>query len=110
MHQVFQALAQVAQWCVSSPASMQITHSLLMGAKRGYGQLSPANKAKVDSIMTQAAEYLVNAALGDVLGWTKSQAITLGLSSDAATVAEIGVRRIAEVGIAKAREEMHRSA
>jgi hypothetical protein len=108
MHQAFLYLGQLAQWINSSPATMQMTLSLLMGAKRGYAQLSPANKAKVDSIMTQAAEYLVNAALGDVLGWTKSQAVSLGLSSDAATVAEIGVRRIAEVGISKAREEMRK--
>ncbi len=108
MHQAFQLLGQIGQWIGSSPASMQITHSLLMGAKRGYAQLTPANKAKVDSIMTQAAEYLLNAALGDVLGWTKSQAVAMGLNSDAAEVAEMGVRRIAEVGISKACEEMHR--
>jgi hypothetical protein len=108
MHQIFQTLAQIAQWVGSSPAHMQMTHALLMGAQRGYGRLSPANKAKVDSIMTQAAEYLMRAALGDVLGWTRSQAVAMGLNSDAATVAELGVRRIAEVGIAKAREEMHR--
>jgi hypothetical protein len=107
MHQAIQFLGQIAQWIGSSPASMQITHSLLMGAKRGYAQLSPANKAKVDSIMTQAAEYLVNAALGDVLSWSRSQAVAMGLSTDAAAVAEMGVRRIAEVGISKAFEEMH---
>lgn len=110
MHQIFQAIAQftpqIVQLIGSSPASMQISLSLLLGAKRGYARLSPATKDKVDSIMLQAAEYLVNAALGDVLGWTRSQAVTLGLSSDAAAVAEIGVRRIAEVGVSKAFEEM----
>jgi len=108
MHQIFQILAQVAQWCASSPAHMQITYSLLMGAKRGYAQLSPETKSKVDRIMIQAAEYLVKAALGDVLGWARSEAVTLGLNSDAATVAEVGVRRVAEVGLSKAFEEMRK--
>jgi hypothetical protein len=101
-------LGQLAQVAFGSPQAIMVTSRLLLGAKQGYSRLSPANKAKVDAIMTQAAEYLVNAALGDVLGWTRSQAVTLGLSTDAATVAEIGVRRIAEVGVSKAFEELRR--
>jgi hypothetical protein len=108
MHQVFQLLAQVAQWCVANPRNTQIAYNLLRGAQRGYEQLSPATKAKVDSIMIRAAEYLVKAAVGDVLGWARSEAVSLGLNSDAATVAEVGVRRVAEVGLAKAFEEMRK--
>jgi hypothetical protein len=66
MHHIFQILAQVAQWCASSPAHMQLTHALLMGAKRGYDSLSPDMKEKVDSIMFQGAKFLAKAALGDV--------------------------------------------
>jgi hypothetical protein len=87
---------------------MHATYMVLRGVKQGYENLSPASRAKVDAIMIQAAEYLARAALGEVLTWTKSEAISLGLSSDAATVAEMGVRRVAEVGISKAREELGR--
>ncbi len=109
MHQIFQILAQVAQWCVANPANMRLTYTVLMGAKRGYDSLAPAYKAKVDYIMIQAAEYLAKAALGDVLGWARSEAVSLGLDSDAAAVAEVGVRRVAEVGLATAFEEMGKS-
>ncbi len=108
MHQLFSGFGQLIQFINSSPAAMQATCSLLLGAKKGYARLSPAHKAKVDSIMIQAAEYLLNAALGDVCGWARSQAVTLGLSTDAAAVAEAGVRRVAEVGISKALEEMRK--
>lgn len=108
MHQVFQMLAQVAQWCMANPQNMRLTYQVLMGAKRGYDRLSPATKAKVDSIMIKAAEYLAKAALGDVLGWARSEAVTLGLNTDAAAVAEVGVRRVAEVGLSKAFEELRK--
>lgn len=108
MHQILSGLGQIAVWINSSPAAMQVTYSLLKGAKQGYTQLSPANKAKVDSLLTKASEYLANAVLDEALGWTKVQAVAMGLSTDAAEVAEAGVRRIAEVGITKTFEELRR--
>ncbi len=108
MHQIFQTLSQVAQWCVANPRNMQITLNLFRAAQQGYQRLSPAAKAKVDSIMIRAAHYLVNAAVGDVLSWARAEAVMLGLDSDAATVVEVGVRKVAEVGLPKAFEAMGR--
>lgn len=106
MAPLLQGLGQIAAFLFSTPANTYVTCRLLMGAKRGYDSLSPQSKAKVDSIMIEAAGYLVRSTVGEVLGWTRSQAEAMGLSSEAAKVAEMGVRRIAEVGIAKAQAEM----
>jgi hypothetical protein len=109
MHQIFTLLGQVAQAILSNPQATQITVRLLHAAAQGYQRLSPANKAKVDSILFKCGGMVAKLALGDLIDWAGVQAVSAGLDAKATELVQIGAKRVAEVGVDKALEEMRRA-
>ncbi len=95
-------------WVFSDPNRTRAFYALARAGQQYYNSLSPAQKAKVDSIILWGVNRAVKFTIGDVLGDVAHEVAEAGYGEKVADFAQAAVVRGVEVGYDKAMEELRK--